>query len=198
MQTKKLAVVGALGLGLVSAPALAQQVQDTGFYIGGAIGYARYDIDDGAIRAAGATTFSSDNSDTGWKIFGGYQFHRNWGVEVGYVDLGKIGFSGTVGAVPFTGNVDVTAWTLALVGTMPVHQNFDIFGKLGLYNWKSKGNATIAGIGTAAASDDGTDAMVGVGVRYNFSKNFGVQVEAEHFAGSDKVNLFSIGLRWKF
>lgn len=179
----------------ISPVALAQ---DAGFYAGASIGRTDVNVDTGPVFAAGATTFSHDNSDTGWKIYGGYQFHRNWGAELGYVDLGSIGFRGTVGAVPFAGNVDVTAWTLALVGTLPVHQNFDIFGKAGLYNWKSKGSATVAGIAAVTSSDDGTDALFGVGVRYNFTKNFGVQLEAEHFAGEDKVNLFSIGLRFKF
>lgn len=198
MTIRKFAVAALLAAGcLAGSPVFAQMQQDTGFYLGGSIGNTQFDIDTGPLVAAGATSVTTDDSDTGWKIYGGYQFHRNWGVEVGYVDLGSVGITGRVGAVPFTGNADVTAWTLALVGTLPINQSFDIFGKVGLYRWKNKASVSAAGI-AAAADDNGTDGMVGIGLRYNFTKNFGVQVEAEHFAGDDTATLYSIGLRFKF
>ena len=192
MTLKKLAAIAVAGLSLLGGQALAQTGPEPRFYVGGALGWADVDID----APAGATTFSSDNNTSAWKAFGGFNFSRHFGLELGYVDFGRIDFAGTVGAVPIAGSADVTAWTLNVVGTIPI-QNFDIFGKAGLYHWKTKGSAFAGGVGLVA-DDDGNDPMFGVGVRYNFTRNFGVQLEAEHFSGSDKINLFSVGLRLRF
>ncbi|MCC7487021.1 MAG: outer membrane beta-barrel protein [Burkholderiales bacterium] len=185
-----LAVAG-LGMG---GTALAQ---DTGFYLGGAVGYTSYSVDNSFVLGAGATAFATDDTDIGWKVYGGYQFHRNFAVELGYVDLGKLTFNGAVGAVPFAGDVDLKAWTVALVGSMPVSQQFDLTGKIGIYNWDANGSASTA-VALAGADDKGTDGLFGLGLRYNLNKNVSLTGEWEYFAGSDKVNMFSVGLRFRF
>jgi len=175
----------------VSAPAAAQQ-SDTGFYIGGAYGMSSFDID-----TAGITNPSVDDSDSGFKIFGGYQFSRNWGVEVGYVDFGKAGLSGSMLGIPFTGDLGVTALTVAGTGTMPMNESFSLLGKVGMWNWDAK--ASVAALGTAgSASDSGTDLFFGVGLRYNLSKNLGLQLEVEQYSGDDSITYTSLGLRYKF
>jgi len=175
----------------VSAPAAAQQ-SDMGFYIGGAYGMSSFDID-----TTGITNPSVDDSDSGFKIFGGYQFSRNWGVEVGYVDFGKAGISGSILGIPFTGDLGVTALTVAGTGTMPMNESFSLLGKVGMWNWDAKAN--VAALGTAgSASDSGTDLFFGVGLRYNLSKNLGLQLEVEQYSGDDSITYTSLGLRYKF
>jgi OOP family OmpA-OmpF porin len=175
----------------VSAPAAAQQ-SDMGLYIGGAYGMSSFDID-----TAGITNPSVDDSDSGFKIFGGYQFSRNWGVEVGYVDFGKAGISGSILGIPFTSDLGVTALTVAGTGTMPMNESFSLLGKVGMWNWDAK--ASVAALGTAgSASDSGTDLFFGVGLRYNLSKNLGLQLEVEQYSGDDSITYTSLGLRYKF
>jgi OOP family OmpA-OmpF porin len=175
----------------VSAPAAAQQ-SDMGLYIGGAYGMSSFDID-----TTGITNPSVDDSDSGFKIFGGYQFSRNWGVEVGYVDFGKAGISGSMLGIPFTGDLGVTALTVAGTGTMPMNESFSLLGKVGMWNWDAK--ASVAALGTAgSASDSGTDLFFGVGLRYNLSKNLGLQLEVEQYSGDDSITYTSLGLRYKF
>ena len=175
----------------VSAPAAAQQ-SDMGLYIGGAYGMSSFDID-----TTGITNPSVDDSDSGFKIFGGYQFSRNWGVEVGYVDFGKAGLSGSMLGIPFTGDLGVTALTVAGTGTMPMNESFSLLGKVGMWNWDAK--ASVAALGTAgSASDSGTDLFFGVGLRYNLSKNLGLQLEVEQYSGDDSITYTSLGLRYKF
>ena len=206
MNIKQVTASGLMVAGLALGGSALAQSQDSGFYIGTGVGYANYDLETPAVT--GLRTFSSDSSGTGWKIFAGYQITRNWGVEAGYVDFGSIGFNGTaaVGAVTgtFTGSVDVSAWTLALTGTMPMNQDWDLTGKLGAYNWRTNnasGTVSVPGVGTAAitaANDNGTDVLVGIGVRYNINKNLGIHADWEYFGGNDTINFFSIGLRYKF
>jgi len=176
----------------ISAPAAAQQ-SDAGWYIGGSYGMTTFDID-----TAGITNPSVDDSDSGFKIFGGFQFTKHWGAEVGYVDFGKAGVSGSIFGIPFTGDASVTAFTFSGTGTLPLGTNFALLGKVGLANWDAKVNVS-TGIGAGSASESGTDMFYGIGARYSFNKNLSVQVEFEQFeTDADSASMTSVGLRYKF
>jgi len=172
-----LAVVLPAAFLAISAPAVAQQ-SDAGWYIGGSYGMTTFDIS--GVPAG----VSVDDSDSGFKIFGGFQFTKNWGAEVGYVDFGKAGIGGF-------GDIGVTALTLAGTGTLPLNESFSLLGKVGMANWDASGSAS--------SGDSGTDLFYGIGARYNINKNLSVQVEFETFsAEDDSVNMTSVGLRYKF
>ena len=176
----------------ISAPASAQQ-SDAGWYIGGSYGMTSFDID-----TTGIASPSLDDSDSGFKIFGGFQFTKNWGMEFGYVDFGKAGLAGSVFGIPFTSDVGVTAFTFAGTGTLPLSENFALLGKVGLANWDAKVNVS-TGFGVGSDSDSGTDIFYGVGLRYSFNKNIGVQVEFEQYeTDADSASMTSVGLRYKF
>ena len=187
-------VIGALSSG---GTAWAQAPQDVGLYLGGSLGYSTIDLDVGALRAAGMTTLSSDDNDTGWKLFAGYQFHRNWAVEGSYYDLGNFNASGTVTgtATPANVSVNVKGWGLAAVGILPLQQNFSLFGKLGGF-WSDSSASATAGPFAAATGDSNSEWLAGIGMTYNFSRNWGVRAEAE-FIGSD-TQFYSIGVQFKF
>lgn len=192
-RTKRYLIAALLAGGCAAAaPALAQ---DTKWYVGGSVGQSKFDVDTSPVTALGASGLSTDDTDTAFKIFGGYQFTKNWGIEVGYIDFGKTAVSGRVGAAPFNVNLDVTAFTVAGVGTLPLNPSFSLFGKAGLYVWDSKASSTGSIIATG---NDGTDAMLGVGVLYNINKSLAIQGEIEYFGGDDTITLFSVGLRFKF
>lgn len=160
-----------------SAPASAQ---DAGWYIGGSYGMTTYDL--GGVPAG----VSIDDSDTGFKLFGGFQFTKNWGAEAGYVDFGKASLSG-----PASGDVGITAFTFAGTGTLPLGQNFSLVGKLGLAMWDTNGSAS--------SGDNGTDLYYGVGARYDFNKNLGLVADYEVVdTENDSVNMISLGVRYKF
>src|SRR5450759_2749828 len=93
---------GTLGLGALAVIASPFAVaDDSGWYGGLNIGQSRAKIDDARITSnllgAGFTTTSinDDNHDTGYKLFGGYKFNRNFALEGGYFDLGRFGFTAT-------------------------------------------------------------------------------------------------------
>jgi OOP family OmpA-OmpF porin len=69
-------------------------------FVGGSIGQG--DIDD-EITTNLITSGTVDGKDTAWKVFGGYMFNRNFGVEAAYVNLGEVSYSGFFGASPVTG-----------------------------------------------------------------------------------------------
>jgi len=193
MQSK--AKKGLVILGLASAvgftgPALAQ-AQDMGFYAGGAIGQAE---SDGVCDiVAGAPGVSCDEKDSSWKIFGGYQFNRNFAVEVGYANFGEANVSGPGGSA----TVEATAFDAVAVGILPLAERFSVYGKLGLFYADVEASNTLG----ASDSDNETGLTFGVGVRYDFTRNLGVRAEWQRYqeVGEDiDVSVLSIGVLWKF
>jgi len=82
-----LAAIAALG-------STSAQAQDSSYsYYGFGIGQARATIDDGAIAAALAgsgltiNAVSHEERESTYKLFGGYQFNRHIGIELGYFDM---------------------------------------------------------------------------------------------------------------
>lgn len=176
-----------------SAPATAQ---DAGWYIGGAYGMTSFDVD-----TSGVTSPTVDDSDSGFKIYGGFQFNKHLGAEVGYVDGGKATLGGSgipaFGVGPFSAELSVTAITFAAVGTLPLNEQFALFGKIGLASWDAEVTATSGSVG-GRADDSGTDAFFGVGARYNLTKNWGLTLEHEIYDTEEQVSMTSIGVRYKF
>jgi OmpA-OmpF porin, OOP family len=177
----------------ISTPAAAQQ-SDAGWYIGGAYGMSSFNVD-----TAGITNPSVDDSDSGFKIYGGFQFNKHFGAEIGYADFGKSAVSGSALGFPFTASAGVTAWTFAGVGTLPLNESFSLFGKVGLANWKVDVSANVLGA-SGSDSDSGTDAFFGIGARYNLNKNWGLVLEYEQYSAGDwgDATLTSLGVRYKF
>jgi OOP family OmpA-OmpF porin len=188
---KKMLFATVLGAALV-VPFAAQAA---GAYVGGGFGQSAYDVDD-----AGMSTTSRDEKGSGFKLYGGYEFDKNWGVEVGYADLGKMK---NVYNVMGT-NVTVTAKSYSLyvagTGTLPLNDQFSLLGKLGLATNHTSVEGSAGGF---SASDSGSKSgmMVGVGAAYNVTKNVAVTLEYEHFgkvAEDTKAQMWTLGARYKF
>ncbi len=67
-----------------------------GFYVGAGIGTTE-------IAEDSIDEFNADDSDTGFKVFGGYSFNENFAVEASYFDLGEA--SGAIEDFPSFGDV---------------------------------------------------------------------------------------------
>ncbi|HWM42885.1 MAG TPA: outer membrane beta-barrel protein [Burkholderiales bacterium] len=195
MKIQKILVAAALALS-------ATQASAQGGYIGGSIGQS--DIDDEITSGLINGSQSVDGKDTAWKIFGGFMFNRHFGLEVGYVDLGEVSYSGTTDAFgpiePVTdGKVEVWGLNISAIGALPVTEQFSVFGKLGLFFWDAEANDTTGGL-PFSAQDDGADLSFGVGLSYNFTRNLGVRAEWEMFqkVSDADASLVSVGLLWRF
>lgn len=206
-----------LGLLMASNLAVAQQ---SGFYAGASLGQAKVDSDANSLSsdlmAIGVSNVSTsqDNNDTGWKVFGGYQFNPHFGVEWGYADLGKYMATATGQlrgvAISARGNVDAYAVFADVVGHIPLINNaLSIFGKAGVAYTKTKLNASASGGGVSASSGDSDGEVVpklGLGVRYSLTRQFAVRAEYERYfnvgdknkTGESDVDMWSIGVMVDF
>lgn len=197
-----LALTAALG-------ATSAQAADTGFYIGGSFGQSQIsdfsgsDLDSELATLGITSTTTTDDSDSGWKVFAGYKIMKNLAVEGSYTNLGEA-TARTVVTTPLAGTFNTTlefeSWSISAVGILPLNDQFSLFARLGLNVWSLDGSTTGTGSGSAVTTgDDGADVVYGLGASYNFSQNLSLRGEWERydFDGSD-VDLLSVGLAWAF
>jgi len=198
MKTK---IAAAVALACLSSVALAQSNQgaSAGWYVGGHLGQSTTDFNGTDFPSAGASR-TEDETHTAWKLLIGYNFDQNWALEGFYTDLGepKVKYSGlphpTTGLATENGEFRMRndAWGIALKGTIPVHQQWDIYGRLGwTYNrsdmdatfsvaddWLGTGAAAVAGW---SADESRSDVLLGVGVEWKPQKNWGIRLEYENY-----------------
>jgi len=199
-QLLPLAIVAALGVG-------AAQAQDTGFYVGGSLGRSEFqdfngrDIDRGLSSIGVTSTTSTDDTDTGWKLFVGYQVMPYLAVEGAYTDFGDATARTLVTAPSPTTihtKVEADAWTLSALGMLPVGYNFTVFARAGINFWDFNVKSSAPGV-VVSGSDDGTDWVYGVGAMYRFTPNLSARAEWERYDfDNDDVDLLSAGISWHF
>lgn len=159
----------------IAAPAFAQD-----FYVGADIGQSKLEADVG-------NGYTASKHETSWSVFGGYQFHPNFAVELGYRDLGKVSES-------YAGSnysLEADAVELSVVGKLPLNDQFDVYGRLGMGSIKAKDSYSDA-LGSYSGSTTKTKALFGVGAHYAISKEFGLRAEYAQFSKIDDVTLSSL------
>ena len=196
---------------IVSVLAVAD---DSGWYIGANVGQSTAEIDEdnitGNLEDGGftVTDFSKDESDTGYKLFGGYQFNEHFALEGGYFDLGEFGYTATtLPAGTLSGNIAVSGLNIDAVGILPFTEKFSAFGRIGLLY--AKAEDFFEGTGAVIvldpeASESGASYKYGVGLQYDFTESFGMRLESERYriddaVGSDgDIDLLSLGVVFRF
>lgn len=195
---------------IVSSSAMAH---DQGWYIGGNVGQSMADIDEEKITSSllgggfTTTSMSEDDDDTGYKLFGGYKFNRNFAMEAGFFDLGEFGFTAnTAPPGTLTGNLQLRGVNLDLVGILPFTERFSALGRIGANYAESKTSFSSTGAVTAPPDSKGRDwnPKVGLGLQYDFTPSWAMRAEVERYRINDAVgnngdiDLASLGLIYRF
>ena len=166
-------------------------------YLGASAGQATADI------SCPAGT-SCDDKDTAWKVYGGLEVNEFISMEVGYIDLGKVGYSGAK-----TGSRETKGMLLQLVGTYALNPSVTLIGRGGMNFLSTDVNGTIAGTPNNNASDTDVVWSAGLGAQYNFTQSVGLRMEWERYfktgspaanggTGEANVDLLSAGVVYKF
>lgn len=180
---KKLIVALIAGAAAMSA-AQAQTTTPGHAYLG--VGVASADHEDG-------NGFESDGWKASGKIFGGYEFNQNWGVEAGYTDFRKADVNGVTGR----GETKGYGYYVAAKATAPINEKFGVYGKLGLQNSQRELNTPLLNV-----KDHATDAYGAVGVQYNVNQQVALTAEYERYGKSKDfgatANVVTVGARYSF
>ena len=180
-----------------AAPALAQATQGRVFF---GVSAGPTDIDSGITHGLlnpGSGTV--DGKDSGYKFYGGFQFHKHFAGEIAYVDLGQLTYQGNFGLQPVTnGRINVSGLNFAVLGIVPLSESFSVFGKLGFFAWEADGRDVTGGIPFQQVTE-GADISFGIGLRLDVTKNVSLRLEAESFnINSDAATMFSGGVMVRF
>jgi len=188
---KALPVLIVSALCFSSTQALAEEYKP--FYGAVFLGQASWDVD---LDTSGA---SLDDKDTFFSLVGGYKVNENVAVELAYNDFGGWSVSGN-GA---TFVIDATSFSLSAVGNIPINNDFNLLGRLGMEKWD--GDATLSGAGSLNSSEgeDGTDLYFGIGGAYKINEKVAIRLEYQlhefDVGGGDiDVDVLTLGASFVF
>ena len=180
-------LAGLLALGVSAAPAAAAARS----WVGLAGGPSEAD----EFCDLFAPGIGCDDDDTGFKAFVGLQLGTHVGIEAFWADLGEVDARNAVGDKLA---VSVDGVGVALLPTVPVSADFDLYGRFGVYAWDAEADLRIGGA-RSSGSDDGADPVLGLGARLRVNEAFAVRFEWEQFGVDDAdVSLISAGAELRF
>jgi OOP family OmpA-OmpF porin len=213
ISAKHTAALGCMAAALASPSGFAQ---DAGWYGGASVGRTAATIDDNRIRSGLAaqglatSSISDDDRDTGYKLFGGYQLNRYFGIEAGWFDLGKMGYTATTTpAGTLRGDVKVRGLNLDAVGTLPLTDRLSLLGRVGVAHARTRGTFAATGAvtnpygGTQRSARD-TGVKLGAGLAWRLADAWELRGEVERLRIKDSVgnrghiDLLSVGLVYRF
>lgn len=163
-------------------------------YIGGNVGRAEQKI---SVDGIG----SLKDHDTSYKLYAGYNFNQNFGLEAGYADLGELKQSSGIYSI----STEPTSVYFAATGTLPLEAGFSLIGKVGIARTEVKAHAAIGNLRDSDKASRSTT-YASIGGAYAINTNFSVVAEYEYFGkiakfedgGDLKANTISVGVRYKF
>lgn len=150
---------------------------------------------------------SGFESDTGFKITGGYKYTERLAIEGSYVSLGEFAanndtlseISSMTGFSVTSSSVEISGFEFSIVGLMPVNERFSFFGRVGVFMWDADVNVSISGYGSGSESDDGADFIFGLGLSYDLTEKLALKAEYSGYDALDSdVDYFGIGLDFNF
>jgi len=154
-----------------------------------ALAQAQYGLGEDPGFYAGATLGLNGDDEVGWRVLAGYQANRNFGVELGYHDLGKHNIAGFP--------LESSAVEALGVGRLPLNPEFALYGKVGAYRSTSKGGG---------ANERQVDVTFGAGFDYALSNNLAARVEWQRYRAMGggaigqvgDLDVFSVGALYRF
>lgn len=205
-----------ISVGLAAPVVKAQSLDD--WYVGASIGPADagYSSDallaDLAARGWTISNVSTDDSDTAWKLYTGYEFTDRLSFEVGYANLGEVVtqystsvppnqidalLRDTVAVHPYLGE----GWFAAGVLRWPfVPNQWSVTARAGLFAWEADIDVDViqGATGSATDKDTGTDGMFGLGIEWHANPQWSVTLEWERYKLNEWVDVPTVGVRWRF
>jgi len=189
-------IAGALLLSaFIATPALADNT-DT-FYFG---------ADFGVGKCCNLTNYGGW---PGWSnpavfsIEGGYHFNPVLAVEMGYTTFGDSNGTSPSPFFPYpltSATLSLSSFNVAFVGNLPLTQQFDLIGKIGLASNSEQYSDASGGYGNYSQSD----LMYGLGAEFHVSPQVGLRAMYNNYGKFDnynppvKVTSYTLGMVYNF
>lgn len=163
---------------------------ERGFYLGSGVGESNV-----SNAAANGIT---DDTDTAFRVYGGYQFNRWIAAEAGYVDFGR--FTGEVPSIegPINTRLDADGFTLGLRPQVSLGSKWFAQAQAGVLFWDA--TARFQGDGFSQRfSDDGEDPYYGLGIGRYLGNNWRASAEWTRYDTDDSdVDFLNLALSARF
>lgn len=210
------------------------QAADTGFYVGGGVGQSKYaggldrQVQQAYAGNAGYRLESVDlvdDSDTTFKVFGGYRFLPWLGVELAWNDLGEARSHYVLySLVPLTnayarvdGRYRVQGASVTVFGELAFNEHFSGIARVGAFNARieyDESGVAASGVPHSfqAPDDNSTKTTIGLGLNWRFNPHWDLRLDydryhdlGERFALTtrgngrfDHVDVASLNLAYRF
>lgn len=171
-----------------STPSTQAQGLHSRGYLGLSLGRSNYQL------SCPTTSLVCDENDTAFRLYGGTMLGNHWGVEIGYLDLGRIAREG--------GKTRAQGLNLSLVGKAPLVSSLGVFGRLGTTYGRTE--TTTSSTAIAAGTEKGFGLSYAAGLSYDFTPRLSATLEWDsndfRFAGGgrDPVRSTSLGLQYRY
>ncbi|NPC54672.1 outer membrane beta-barrel protein [Caenimonas soli] len=158
-------------------------------YLGLNLGRSRYNI------SCGTTALLCDDSERSVQLYTGTMIGNFWGVELGYLNMGRIARAG--------GETRSQGLNLSLVGKTQLTPSLRLFGKVGTTYGRSETSA-LAASSIVTGSEQGFGLSYGAGVSFDFTPRLSATLEWDsndfRFPGGarDPVRSTSLGLQFRY
>ncbi|WP_049721503.1 porin family protein [Gilvimarinus polysaccharolyticus] len=185
MINNKWLLASGFALGLLTQPALA------GFYVSGTGGLSNpeaYDLDEAL----------------GLSVQAGYQINPYFAIQGGATHLGTFDVEYSQNDSYYINEETVSLYgaEASFVVTLPLSEEFSLYGKAGLFIWESNYEVEYSERRRdyiSSETTDGTDAAYGIGGEVRLNPKFSIIAEANWYdLDGSEVNYFSGGVKFKF
>jgi opacity protein-like surface antigen len=141
------------------------------------------------VGASTAKNIQSDDYKLGGKIYGGYQVNQTWAAEAGYTDFGDHDAA--------NGTTKGNGYYVAAKATMPINEQFSLYGKVGVQRSERKFNSAALNL-----KDTDTGAYGALGVQYKLNQQVALTAEYERYGKEKdfgaKANAWTVGAHYNF
>lgn len=163
-----------LALALPAVPAMAEDME-SGLSLG---------VDAGRAEARNAcdNVINCSSDDTTVRVSLGWQFTPMIGIEAGYASFGTVFESNDNN---FSANQDANAWTLSVLGTIPVADRFGLYGRVGAARFDNDASGLVQGV--PVSSENETKPFFGAGLKFGLTENVALRAEYQRY--KDLANL---------
>jgi OOP family OmpA-OmpF porin len=154
---------------------------------------------------AGTAYNTPGSGENGYRLKLGYKYSRYLSVQGEYVDFGRTPSDVFSATGPLTSTFRSTGYGIDTVATVPLWRSFSFYGRLGAYRGEAR-NAFAAYSTSLLGDTRSTRLHYGLGMRYDFTKAFGIKAELERYSplgastgsDADAADLVSVGVSWRF